>query len=60
MRPFRPNEYPLDRCVTVAHAVSDDNGGLRLVFRCRLCGTESTDSALLRGCWNCDGRVMWR
>lgn len=60
MRPFRPNEYPLDRCVTGPHPVRDEDGERRLVYRCELCGTESKDPALQRGCWVCDGRVGWR
>jgi hypothetical protein len=59
VRPFRPNEYPLDRCVR-RHAVQNEDGERSLVFRCELCGTESADPALQRGCWVCDGRVGWR
>jgi hypothetical protein len=60
MRPLRPAEFPLDRCVTGPHAVRDGDGEHELVFRCELCGTVSTDPALRRGCWNCDGGVGWR
>lgn len=59
MRPFRPLEYPLDQCVTGPHVVSDENGS-RLVYRCELCGTESADPALQRGCYKCDREVGWR
>lgn len=60
MKGLRPHEYPLDRCVTGPHVERGDDGELRLVFRCRLCGTTSPDPALQRGCWNCDARVGWR
>lgn len=60
MRPFRPREYPPDRCVTGPHLVTDAGGNTRLVFRCELCGVESREPSLLRGCWECDGSVMWR
>lgn len=59
-RPYRPHEYPLDRCVTGPHAVRNSVGELVLTYRCELCGTESTDPALKRGCWNCDRGVAWR
>ena len=60
MRPYRPHEYPTDRCVTGPHQVTDADGRPLLVFRCELCDTESPDPSLLRGCWNCDGGVLWR
>jgi len=60
MKPLRPAEFPLDRCVTGPHAVRDGNGEHELVFRCELCGTVSADPSFRRGCWNCDGWVGWR
>jgi hypothetical protein len=60
MRSLRPHEFPLDRCVTGPHVERCQDGERRLVFRCELCGTNSTDPALRRGCWNCDGKAGWR
>jgi len=60
MRPFRPHECPLDRCVTGPHPKIDESGQRHHVWRCELCGTESTDRRLREGCWNCDGGVLWR
>lgn len=60
MRPFRANEYPLDRCVTGPHVEVDDDGEPYLVYQCELCNTVTTDPAILRGCYNCDDRVGWR
>lgn len=59
MRSHRPLEYPLDRCVTGPHLVRGEDGSC-LVYRCELCGTESRDPALRRGCYRCDGRIGWR
>lgn len=59
MRALRPAEYARDSCVTGPHVVPDMNGGLKLTWRCENCGTSSEAPALLRGCWVCDGRVLW-
>jgi len=59
MRPFRPHEFPPDRCVTGPH-LEENDGEPCLIFRCELCGTTSTDSALQGGCWSCDSGVLWR
>lgn len=59
-RPYRPHEFPHDRCVTGPHEVDDEDDERRLIWRCELCGFESTDLALRRGCWCCDHAVMWR
>lgn len=60
MRPLRPLEYPLDRCVTGPHAEQDEGGRNCFVWVCELCGTRSSGPRIREGCWNCDAGVLWR
>lgn len=60
MRPLRPLERPADPCVTGPHEIPDQDGKSQLVWKCELCGTVSTDPAIVQGCWNCDDRILWR
>lgn len=50
----RPAPADRDPAVTGPHAGLDRYGHLdHRYYRCERCGLESTDPALVRGCWRC-------